>query len=155
MLYYTSLFLIIVLVSMVAIWMYRVVFGVSRAAYRSSVQGGRKVSKRAKARMKARRKARIKAGGSSTTSGVPDAWGWSGTTGLIHSDRDTHNPGSLRGHARAGENIFATAPNDTIAGKNAGWPYKEEKVEFVGKAYKVNRKAADDGDLDGDGKPWV
>lgn len=151
MLYYTSLFLVIVLVSMIAIWIYRGIFGVGRAAYRSSLKGGRKLSKRAKARMKARQKAH----GTSATKGVPTPWGWNAATGQMHSDRDISSSGTLRGHARSSEYMFASAPNPVAARKKVDWPHKEEKVEFAGKAYKVNRKVADDGDLDADGKPWV
>lgn len=151
MLYYTSLFLFLVLVSVIAIWVYRGIFGVSRAAYRSSLQGGRKLSKRAKARMKARQKAH----GTSATKGAPTPWGWNAATGQMHSDRDIRSPETLRGHARSSEHMFASAPNPAAVRKNAGWPYKEEKMKFAGKAYKVNRKAAEDGELDGDGKPWV
>jgi|GEM_PF-3382513 len=155
MIYYTFLLLIIVVVSVIAIWMYRAIFGVGRSVYQSNLVGGRKVSKRAKARLKVRRKARAQNAGSSSSSGIPTPWGWKDNAALPHEAYVAHKPGSLRGHAHAGVNVFAVAPAPATARKNVGWPYKEEKMQFAGKAYKVNRRAADGGDLNGDGKPWV
>ena len=130
MLYYTSLFLIVLLASVIIVWLYRAIFGVGRTGYRSSVRGGRTVSKRTKARMQAHRAAHPV------------------------SPHVIDGPVSLRGHARAGENMFAATHTPGAAGANAGWPYKEEKMESVGKAYRVNRKAATKSNADKDGKPW-
>lgn len=160
MLYYTSLFLVIVLVSVIAIWMYRAILGASRVAYKASVPGGKKISPRTRTRLKARAKARAKAA-KSGTSEAPVPWGWKGNPNPIHSHHETHKPGSSKkhwnglshSHAAASEHTISTPPSNA-GRKNVGWPYKEEKMEFAGKAYKVNRKAVD-GDFNGNGKPWV
>lgn len=153
MLFYTSLFLIIVLVLMISVWMYRAIFGVTRSAYHAKLVGGQKVSKRTQARLKARRKARLKAARSSSSSGMPTPWGWKANTNHAHSGSDVQK---LGGHPDFAGNGNDFVPFSHAEGrKNVGWPYKEEKVDFAGKAYKVNRKAADGGDLGSDGKPWI
>src|SRR5690554_4117711 len=151
--YRRNVALSIVLVSVVSIWVYRAIFGIGRVAYRSSLRGSRKVSKRAQARMKARRKARAKAGGVSTISGVPTPWGWHKASGQTHLDQEVRPSGSLIGHARSDEQVFANMPQRAAAKKYVGWPYKEEQMDFAGKSYKVSRKPTDRQELDGDGKP--
>lgn len=161
MLYYTSLFLIIVLVSIIAIWMYRAILGASRVTHTAILPGRRKVSARAKARLKSRRKQRGK--GKTTTIGrseVPTPWGWKDTP---HAANTVHKPGSDKvlwsgpsshhGVSEPATGQAYSAPAHSAATKRVGWPYREDKLAFAGKAYKVNRKAAENGELEG--KPWV
>jgi hypothetical protein len=70
-------------------------------------------------------------------------WDWSGSRNEVH-DQQSHN-GPY-------DNLSKRA---TTRKAGAGWPQREEKREFAGKAYKVTRKApsetSDAGTAD---KPW-
>jgi hypothetical protein len=72
-------------------------------------------------------------------------WDWSGSRNEVH-DQQSHN-GPY-------DNLSKRATTRK-AGAGAGWPQREEKLEFAGKAYKVTRKppskTSDTGTLD---KPW-
>jgi hypothetical protein len=72
-------------------------------------------------------------------------WGWKGSGEQAVREQHPHH-GSYTVPAHASAN----------SGKpGAGWPYREEKQEFAGKAYKVTRKAKPSTTkLGADGKPW-
>ena len=140
MLYYTALFLVVFFVSVVAIWMYRAIFGAGRSVYKSKTHGAKKSSKRAKARLEARRKQWAQSGSYLSSSDAPNPWGLKGQAP----------------HPKAGQmGSYAESREPVSSRQTGGWPYKEEKVEFAGKAYKVNRKATDDKGMGSEGKPWV
>jgi hypothetical protein len=166
MLYYTSLFLVIVLFSVIAIWMYRGIIGVGRATYNAMLPGRSKATRRAKARLKARQKRNSK---TQTTyvngSVVPTPWGWKDTEHTHHSARTVRKPGSEKvlwsgpssRPLSVNEPVSSGSDNSAFSGnaanKPAGWPYRQDKLAVAGKAYKVNRKPSIDGD--GKGKHWV
>ena len=83
-------------------------------------------------------------------------WGWKGND---HEIRE-HGPRSAVRNATSGLDAFlnkAASERASKAGRQAtvGWPYREEKFEFAGKAYKVTRKATPrKTNLETAGKPW-
>lgn len=73
-------------------------------------------------------------------------WGWKGREQAVREQHPHHGSYTAPAHANAN-------PNPGKPG--AGWPYREEKQEFAGKAYKVTRKAKPSTTkLGADGKPW-
>jgi len=70
-------------------------------------------------------------------------WDWSGSRNEVHDQQSENGPY---------DNLSKRA---TTRKAGAGWPHREEKLEFAGKAYKVTRKApsetSDTGTAD---KPW-
>jgi len=70
-------------------------------------------------------------------------WDWSGSRNEVHDQQSENGPY---------DNVSKRA---TTRNAGAGWPQREEKLEFAGKAYKVTRKApsetSDAGTAD---KPW-
>ena len=83
-------------------------------------------------------------------------WGWKGND---HEIRE-HGPKSAVRNASSGFGAFlnkAGNEGDQKASEQAavGWPYREEKFEFAGKAYKVKRKTTlRKTNLETTGKPW-
>lgn len=165
MLYYTSLFLIIVLVSIITIWMYRAILGVGRATHNAVLPGRGKVSSKAKARLKTRRKAQAKA--DSVYSEVPTPWGWKDSANSVQkpgSDKVLWS-GSNKEHGVKETYVGYSQSSGHVPGfgqpvagspaKRVGWPYREDKLAFAGKAYKVNRRPVDHDDPTSEGKPWV
>ena len=107
-----------------------------------------------------------------TINDVPTPWGWGDkaqprqaarTTSIAKSDNVPWGwPGNdreIRDHgqqydldARLSSSVAAAEEKKDSA---PGWPYREDKFEFAGKAYKVNRKVAlEKTDLSTTGKPW-
>jgi hypothetical protein len=82
-------------------------------------------------------------------------WGWPGNKNEIRE----HHPGDISSH---GTGIHAHAnhnnpspPKEELKKPVVGWPHREEKLEFAGKAYKITRKAkAKKTDFSSSGKPW-
>jgi hypothetical protein len=82
-------------------------------------------------------------------------WGWPGNHHATYDHRSTNGTGNASGsgifHAHNGS---ASTPEATES-PTVGWPYREEKFEFAGKAYKVTRKAKlKRTDLSTTSKPW-
>jgi hypothetical protein len=84
----------------------------------------------------------------------PVPWGWPGSKQEI---REHHPILQLSGNALVEPEVEVEAEVevDNIPQSQIGWPYREEKFEFAGKAYKVVRKDAPERtDLGITGKPW-
>jgi len=83
-------------------------------------------------------------------------WGWKGND---HAVRE-HGPKSAVRTAVAGlDAVLNNTGNESGTKSNrqsaVGWPYREEKFELAGKAYKVTRKATlRKTNLETTGKPW-
>lgn len=179
MLYYITLLLVIVVVSVIAIWAYRAIVGMARTAHTAMLPTRRKISAKTKARLKSRQKMRSKAKVSAkraSGSEIPTPWGWRDEAHTVHSPRpqqSTNKPGSDRklwsGSSRksainernAGYSVSSnhepgySKPEQKAARQRVGWPYREDKMAFAGKAYKVSRKATEGSDVATEGKPWV
>lgn len=90
-------------------------------------------------------------------SSMQTPWGWKGNNDKTHEK----TPGGVSGNNPAtGRDAFA---GNSDSGSSAsddrnptvGWPYREEKFEFAGKAYKVKRKVIPaKTNLRDTGKPW-
>jgi hypothetical protein len=68
-------------------------------------------------------------------------WDWSGSRNEVHDQLSQNGPY---------DNLSKPA---TTRNAGAGWPQREEKLEFAGKAYKVTRKAPSQ-TSDAADKPW-
>jgi hypothetical protein len=70
-------------------------------------------------------------------------WDWSGSRNEVHDQLSQNGPY---------DNLSKPA---TTRNAGAGWPQREEKLEFAGKAYKVTRKApSQTSDVGTADKPW-
>ena len=179
MLYYVTLLLVIVVFSIIAIWLYRAIVGFARSAHTAMLPGRQKISAKAKARLKARQKMRAKAK-RATNPGedidIPTPWGWRDEAHSVHSphfQRTNNKPGSDRKLWAGSSRKSAIKENhgdyaqtsrrqpgysesvQKPAKQRVGWPYREDKMAFAGKAYKVKRKTSSDDEVNADGKPWV
>jgi hypothetical protein len=80
----------------------------------------------------------------------PVPWGWPGSKQEI---REHHPILQLSEKALDGSEVETEV--DNLPQSQIGWPYREEKFEFAGKAYKVVRKDAPERtDLGLTGTPW-
>lgn len=178
MLYYITLFLVIVLVSISSVWVCRAIIGIGRAARIAILPDSKKISTKVKAKSKARKKVRAKVKGNTKPAGgfdIPTPWGWRDEAHSVHSEHTQSvimKPGSDRklwtgqaavnetyaGYSQSSKHAHAsdyTKPTQKTPKPQVGWPYREDKMAFAGKAYKVNRKVTDDAAVIADGKPWV
>lgn len=72
-------------------------------------------------------------------------WDWSGNKNEIHEHHPHHGP-----HGYSAKSNRADTQK-----VSAGWPHREDKFEFAGKAYKVTRKVTPrTTDTAGADKPW-
>jgi len=82
-------------------------------------------------------------------------WGWPGNKNEIRE----HHPGDASSNG-SGIDAYVNRdnpppPEEELKKPVVGWPYREEKFEFAGKAYKITRKAkTKKANLSSSGKPW-
>ena len=97
---------------------------------------------------------RVKAVPASPNDDTP--WGWKGNN---HEIRERGSKGAVQNAASGRDAFLNKAASDRAAKASnkaaVGWPYREEKFEFAGQAYKVTRKATPRRtNLGTTGKPW-
>jgi len=158
MFFYTALLIASLLAALVILWVYRTIRYSAGSVYKTVIPETRIGST---SQLKSRA-APITSGGSQspwgwkghetpanaakTHAALPTEkphWDWSGSQNEVHDQQSQNGPF---------DNLSKPA---TTRKAGAGWPHREEKLEFAGKAYKVTREApsetSDTGTAD---KPW-
>lgn len=162
MFFYTSLFVASIIVAVVILYLYNAVVDVGRTVYKALLPSS-----------KDNLTAHIPEEALSTTiNETLTPWGWSdessqakvGRTNRSLSSKQTPwgwkgNDRVIREHGAKSGAAIAKTGNESNSTENpaatVGWPYREEKFEFAGKAYKVTRKARPaKTNLRNTGKPW-
>jgi len=170
MFFYTSLFIACVVIALVFLFFYNSVADLGKLIYRKFHSGSKK-------KPAAHQEERILA---TTINDTPTPWGWAshatpeniarthpaapsrqspwGWPGHHHETYAHHSAGvtgnTNGGGASHSHNGGASKPEETET-PTVGWPYREEKFELSGKAYKVTRKARPKRtNLRTTGKPW-
>ena len=166
MFFYASLFVATLILAAVVLWLYRAVVGAGKAVYQAILPSSKSGSADHLAREAVR----------TTVNETRTPWGWGEHAKPAHAARTAKNaaapvgksdnvpwgwPGSeKKGHDyKPGMSHARRAGADSTAKPAAkgqiGWPYREDKFEFAGKAYKVTRKVAPKKtNLASTGKPW-
>jgi len=143
MFFYVSLFVASLIVALVVLWFYHLTVDIGRGIFKSLLPGSGKVRSNPAEEV-------IMA---TTINETPTPWGWSGhqsPEGLAKTQPALPTEPTYWGgkgnqdqfrehHPHHGGGASHAASNRR---QNAGWPYREEKTEFAGKAYKVKRKVA-------------
>lgn len=170
MFFYTSLFVACVIIAIVVLYLYNSVVDVGKSIYKAFLPSSRN---KLTAHLE-ERKVVTTINDTPTPWGwkshatpeniarthpaAPNAqtpWGWRGKPHQTHNQHSAHGTGNTNGagvpHSHNGG---ASSPEATDS-PMVGWPYREEKFEFTGKAYKVTRKATPKRtNLRATSKPW-
>jgi hypothetical protein len=126
MLFYVSLFIACVISALVVLYIYNAIADAGKAVYRALLPSSKNNVSRH------RRNVRF----NSAISDTPTPWGWNGNE---HEARQ-HGTKPATTNGTAGLHGFLNKQsNESLS---VGWPYREDKVELAGKAYKVTRKTA-------------
>lgn len=126
MFFYVSLFIACVISAIVVVYLYNALADVGKAVYRAFLPSSKNNS--------TRHVRNVRFG--SKINDTPTPWGWKG------GEHDTRGS-SIKSTVPAGTTGLNALINDHgNESTSVGWPYREDKVESAGKAYKVTRKTA-------------
>ncbi len=125
MFFYVSLFIACVISAFLALYLYNALAGVGTAVYRAILPG----SKENITRHRRDVRYNLKANGAQTP------WGWKGSA---HETRASSPRTAAATGASGLDGLINKHSNET---SSVGWPYREDKVELAGTAYKVKRTA--------------
>jgi len=141
MFFYTALFVASVIAAFVIIWLYRSIADAGKAVYQAMLPSSKHAATSHLESQTMR----------TTVNGTPTPWGWKShetpaNLAKTHAALPTEktpwgwkgNQGEVR--QRQPHNAHAASRTASKQKQNVGWPYREEKSEFAGKAYKVTRK---------------
>jgi len=146
MLFYTALLIASLVAALVILWVYRTIQYNAGSVYKTVIPD----SELAHINHSKSKTAPAASGGSASP------WGWNGhetpaNAAKTHAALPTEKPqwdwsGNRNEisetHPHHGSHDSYAVPNrDKTLKAGAGWPHREEKQEFAGKAYKVTRKA--------------
>jgi len=126
MFFYVSLFIACVLTAIVFLYLYHALMDVGKAVYKVLLPSSKENVTRH------RRNVRF----NSVVSDTPTPWGWNGND---HETREHGRRPATVGSASGLDGFLSKHSSET---SSDGWPYRQDKVEFAGKAYKVKRKTA-------------
>ena len=126
MFFYVSLFIACVISALLAIYLYNALAGIGKEVYRS-ILPSRKDNLSSNIR-----NVRFH----SKVNETPTPWGWKGSD---HGTREHGTKGAAMNGA-TGLDVFVNKHGNESA--SVGWPYREEKNELTGKAYKVTRRTS-------------
>ena len=146
MLFYTTLFVISVIAALIILYLFNALKDAGKAVYRAFLPSSKDSLARHIDDVQYR----------TTINDTSTPWGWNGND---HGIRE-HHPKRAAGNAKSGLDAFINQvgnDRDQKARKRAAvsWPYREEKSEFTGKAYKVKRKVTPrKTNSETKGKPW-
>ena len=156
MFFYTALFVASLIAAFIIIWLYRSIADAGKAVYQAMLPSSRNA-------------ATSHLDGLSVNTSVndtPTPWGWKShqtpaNLAKKHAALPTEkSPWGWKGSQRGANekrplNGRTASQPATRKNQNVGWPYREEKSEFAGKAYKVTRKVAPKKtNLSSTDKPW-
>jgi len=125
MFFYVSLFVASVISALAVLYFYNALADVGKEFYRAFLPGSKDN------RTKHLEKARF----NSTVNKTAAPWGWKGNDNVVR-ERD---PKDATVNGASG--LDALLKNHGNESASVGWPYREEKTECTGTAYKVSRKA--------------
>jgi hypothetical protein len=170
MFFYASLFVATLILAAVVLWLYRAVVGAGQAVYQAILPSSKTTPTDHLAREAVRTR--------TTINDTPTPWGWGEHTKPSQAAR-TEKRTPVHAHMGKSDNVPWGWPGsnqkardykpgmsharrtgaDPVAKPAAkgkvGWPYREDKFEFAGKAYKVTRKSTPKKtNLSSTGKPW-
>ena len=156
MLEYSFLLIASVILAVIILWLYRAIVGAGKAVYYALLPSS-----------KDNLTAHIPEQSMGTTvNDTPTPWGWGHAQKSSHVSRAAvakpeakapwgwkGNDHEIRDHHPGKPQPTAKAPSKAAEG--VGWPYREDKFEFAGKAYKVTRKVKPKKtNLKTSSKPW-
>lgn len=124
MFFYVSLFIACVISALLFLYLFHALADVGRAVYRSFLPSQKENLARHIGDVKFHSK----------VNDTPTPWGWKGNN---HGPRE-HRARSAAENRATGLDAFVNKHSKESA--SVGWPYREEKTEFAGKAYKVSRR---------------
>lgn len=147
MLFYTALFIASLIVALILLWIFHALADVGKAVYRAMLPSSKD---NPTAHLEAET---VRA----SVNDTPTPWGWgehskpaqaARTTAAASADTVPWGwPGNDREIRDHGQNYQLNAGGALTEPKTeekketgVGWPYREEKFDFAGKAYKVTRK---------------
>jgi len=162
MFFYTTLFIASLIVALVVLWLYHAIVDVGKVVYQAILPSS-----------KGRSTAHLEHETIYTTvNETPTPWGWgehskpsqaARTAKIAQADSVPWGwPGNdrkIRGSGQPFDLNAGVKPAESVSDKKKeaviGWPYREDKFEFAGKAYKVTRKVTPEKtNLQTTGKPW-
>ncbi|MDH4018445.1 MAG: hypothetical protein OEU84_02495 [Xanthomonadales bacterium] len=167
MFFYTALFVASVIASLIILYLYNSLKDVGKAVYRAFLPSSKEKLAR-----------QIQdAPYHSTINDTPTPWGWDGHASPVkqvktaspspsdnapwgwkggdHQVRENGSKGSASGLNAFGNSTASGHAAKTRNQARVGWPYREEKSESAGKAYKVTRKVTlQRTNLKTTSKPW-
>jgi len=139
MFFYVSLFIACVIAAILVLYLYNALAGVGKAVYQAFLPSQkdnitshvRDVSYHSK------------------VNDTQTPWGWKG------NDVGTRQRGTKAATVNGATGLDAFVNKHSNESKSVGWPYREEKNEFAGKAYKVTRRTSKkSGAQTSGGQPW-
>lgn len=168
MLFYASLFLFCIAVSVIALWFYRFLYDIGKAAYRAILPRARKAYKEEKVvSLSSDLAASVTPWGWSSDQGsrraipvaspvvkqaAPTPWGWKGNNSRSRS-RTSRVWVDVGEAAESLKDILGSPGKENT--EHVGWPYREEKFAFAGKEHAVVRKKRiRRTNAGGKSKPW-
>jgi len=126
MFFYVSLFIACVISAFLGLYLYHALVDVGKVAFKSLLPGSKDNI--------AGHLGTVRSG--STAKGTQTPWGWRGNDS--DNNTRTRRPGYAAPNGASGlDGFLNNVGNKTTS---TGWPYREDKVEPNGKAYKVTRK---------------
>lgn len=126
MLFYVSLFIASVMSALVVLYIYHALADVGKAVYRALLPSSKNNVTRH------RRNVRF----NSAVSDTPTPWGWNG------NEPEAREYGTKPATTNGASGLDGFLNNVGNKSTSVGWPFREEKVEPTGTAYKVRRKKA-------------
>jgi len=125
MFFYASLFIACVISAFSVLYLYHALEDVGKAVYRAFLPSKKDNLTRHLGKVRY----------SSTVNDTQTPWGWKG------NDKNArgHVPKTAAMNGTSGLDAYLNKHSDETS-SSVGWPYREEKTEFAGKAYKVTRK---------------
>ena len=124
MFFYISLFIACVISALLVLYIYHALADVGKAVFRNFLPGQKDslASQIGDVRFH------------SKVNDTPTPWGWKG------NDHETREHGAKGAALNGATGLDAFVNKHSKESTSVGWPYREEKNEFAGKAYKVTRK---------------
>jgi len=126
MFFYVSLFIACVISALLVLYIYHALADVGKAVYRNFLPGQKDnlASQIGDVRFH------------SKVNDTPTPWGWKG------NDHGTREHGAKGAVFNGATGLDAFVNKHSKESVSVGWPYREEKTELTGKAYKVTRGTA-------------
>ncbi len=143
MLFYTALFIASLIVALVALWSFNVIADAGRSVFKGRLPSTKNAST---SHLGVQRLA-------TTVNETPTPWGWKSHDTPANMAKTHAAPPSAQsqwGYSNSGSVRSVNSEKPAV-----GWPYREEKSELAGKAYKVSRKTKrPQANLRTASKPW-